>query len=85
MTTRNITVTYPDAAGPTVLAALKWHYGKVEDPPGSRQFRDRTNAEAIAMLEAGVRAGLRDIVHRYQLQTARDTAEAGVTPIEVTA
>lgn len=85
MATRNISVTYPDGAAATIIAALKWNYGQIEDPPGSGTMRDRTNAEALQAFDASVRAALRDVVQRYQVHQARTTAEAGVTPIDVTA
>ncbi len=84
MATRNIAVTYPDGAAAKIIAALKWHYGQGEDPPGSGTMRARTNAEALGAFDAGVRNALKDIVLRYDRQVARDAADATVVETPVT-
>ena len=82
MATRNITVTYPDGSGATILAALKWNYGQISDGAGG--MRDMTNAEALARFDTSVKASLKDMVNRYQVELAKETAAAAVVPVDVT-
>jgi len=84
MATKTFTITYPDAAAPRIMAALKSHYGKVEDPVGSGTMRDRTNAEVFAEFEKMMRDTLRGIVLQQEKQGAKIAAEAAVTEIPVT-
>lgn len=83
MATRNIPITYPDAAAPRIIAALKAHYGQVEDAT-TKLMRDRTNAEAFAAFEASVKDSLRHIVRMVEKEAAKKAAEATVTDAEVT-
>jgi hypothetical protein len=82
MATRNIAITYPDGAAAKIIAALKWHYGQVDD--GNGGLRDMTNAEAFAKFEQGVRQALKDIVRRYDEDQAVTAAKATVTETPVT-
>jgi hypothetical protein len=50
MATINLVITVPDAQLDRVRNGLKAFWGKIEDPPGSGQFRDMTNAEVIERL-----------------------------------
>lgn len=79
MPTINIAVNYPIDANARVLAALRAHYGTIEDSPGSNTFRARTPAECEAAFTKSCKDALKDIVVRTEKETARVTAEAGVT------
>ena len=83
MATKTFTLTYPDGAGPKIMAALKWHYGQVQDQT-TGEMRDMTNAEAFAKFEQGVKQALKDVVLRYDREQARAAADAGVTETPVT-
>ena len=82
MASRNILISYPDAAASRISVALKAHYGPVTEgePPVTR---DRTNAEAFEAFEASVKDSLKHIVRNVEKQAARVAAEAGVTDAEV--
>ena len=84
MATRSISITYPDAAGARIVAALRAQYGQVEDPAASGTFRDRTAAEVFALFEADIRASLRDIVRKYERDVAAKAAADAVADVSVT-
>lgn len=79
-----LTLNYPDAAAPTVLAAFRARYGRIEAPVGSGTYRDRTAAECIQMLEQETRRTIATMVRNYQDVIAIETAKAAVSPIDVT-
>ena len=79
MATKNITITYPDGDEARFRQALKAHYGQIEDPPDSGQFRDRTGPEAWAEFERSCKKSLRHIVRNVEREAAKVAAEAGVT------
>jgi hypothetical protein len=80
----NLAVTIPDNQVARMQAALQTWWGLVEDPPGSGQFRDLTNAELTERLRQGVVRNIRDIVKRVEADAAKAAAEAGVTEPNVT-
>ena len=87
MATRNIVISYPDAAAPRIIAALKAHYGQITVPGATPQdpptYRDRTNAEAFEAFEASVKDSLKHIVRNVEKNAARVAAEAAVVDAEV--
>ena len=81
MATFDVTITYPDNAQGRILAALKTHYGQVDDGQGG--MRDRTNAEAINAFRDSCRNSLRHLVLRSEVETAKEDAARGVAEVEV--
>lgn len=81
MATFNLTVTYPDAQGPRIMAALKTHW-TTEDTNGQPVVP--SNAEVIEHLRLVVAANVRDIVLRVERDAAVAAAADGVTPVTVT-
>ena len=81
MATFNLAITYPDAQGPRIIAALKAHYAEVDE---NGQPVPMTNAQAIEKLRGSVTSSLRDIVFRTEREAVRAAADAGVTPPDVT-
>jgi hypothetical protein len=82
MATINLNLTVPDAQVPRVVAALSKKFGQIDDPLGSGIFRDRTNAELLALLREDVRQTIISAVKRFEQQTAIDTARASVADID---
>ena len=79
----NLAVTIPDDQVVRMRAALRTWWGKVEDPLGSGQFRDLTNAELTERIRLGVVRNIRDIVKRVEADAAKAAAEAGVNEPDV--
>lgn len=71
-----IPITIPAGKTATVMAALNWHYGKLDD---NGTLRDRTAAELKAMFMAEVHAKLRDVFQRYN-QYLRDQTPFDTDP-----
>jgi hypothetical protein len=75
----SIPITIPAGKTATVMAALNWHYGKLDD---NGTLRDRTAAELKAVFKAEVEQKLKDVFQRYNQhlrdQTPFDT-EPGIT------
>jgi hypothetical protein len=67
-----------------LLAACREEFGKIEDPPGSGQFRDRTQAECDAEITVRHRAALKDLVLRVEREAAKKAAADGITEISLT-
>lgn len=84
MATKNITIIYPDGDEARFRQALKAHYGRIEDPPGSGTFRDRTGPEAWNAFELSCKKSLRHIVRNVEREAAKAAAEAGVTDPDIT-
>lgn len=66
----NLSITIPDAHVPRVIAGLRGHWGKVEDPAGSGVFRERTQAELVALLRQLVRDTVGNIVTNQEASAA---------------
>lgn len=77
----SIVITVPDAKVSAFVAALRWHYGQVEDPPDSGSFRDRTQGELKALVDAGTINALKDIYTRHQEYLR---AQAAIDSIDIT-
>lgn len=84
MASINIAITYPDGNQTRVLNALRAHYGPIADPPGSSIVRQRTAAECVAAFVADSKDRLKNIVIQTEANTARITAEAGITDPSIT-
>ena len=82
MATINLNLTVPDAQVPRVVAALSRKFGQIDDPPGSGIFRDRTNAELLALLREDIRLTVINLVKRYEQDAAIVTARTGVIDID---
>jgi len=71
MGTFNLTITYPDNKETELLAALRWHFGQVEeivdDVP---TMRDLTAAEIKDKLEDLTMAGIRRIFIKHKRSLA---------------
>jgi hypothetical protein len=50
MATINLAIVVPDDQVSRMRDGLRAFWGQIEDPPGSGQFRDMTNAEVIERL-----------------------------------
>ena len=80
MATFNLTVTYPDAQGPRIMAALKTHWTtEVNGQPVVP-----SNAEVIEKLRLVVAQNVRDVVLKVERDAAVAAAAAGVVPVTVT-
>lgn len=79
----NLSITIPDAHVPRVLAGLRGHWGPVEDPVGSGVFRERTQAELVALLRQLVRDSVRNIVTNQEAQAAINDVKASYEAIGV--
>ena len=80
MATFNLIITYPDAQGPRIIAALKEHWTVyVNGVPVAP-----TTAQVIEKLRLSVVANVKDIVHRVERDAARVTADATVVVVDAT-
>jgi hypothetical protein len=84
MATRTLTINYADANQARFNAALKTHYGQIEDPPGSGTMRARTTPEAWDAFEKSCKSALRDLVRNVEREAARVAAEASVAETDIT-
>jgi hypothetical protein len=75
MATFNLVVTYPDAEGPRIMAALKTHWTVNGVVP--------SNAEVVEKLRLVVAANVKDLVLRVERDAAIEAAAAAVTPVTV--
>jgi hypothetical protein len=75
MATFNLVVTYPDAEGPRIMAALKTHWTENGVVP--------SNAEVVEKLRLVVAANVKDLVLRVEREAAIEAAAAAVTPVTV--
>ena len=67
----NFTITIPDAQADRVTAAMRTHYGQIEDgvdQDGNPVFRDRTGAEIVQALQTETRQRIIDIVRSIENQ-----------------
>ena len=80
MAVYNVPITYPDGEQARILAALKSHYGQIND---SGTLRDRTNAEALAAFASSCRNALAKLVSKVEDDTATTAAKATVTTVNI--
>lgn len=83
MATKSLSINYPDGDEQRFRRALRAHYGPVEDPPGSGQYRGRTGAEAWDEFERSCKHALRDIVRRVEREEAAATAVASIIDADI--
>jgi hypothetical protein len=80
----NFTITVPDAAVPRIMAAMRGHWGQVEDPPGSGTFREMTNAELQERFRKMMIDTLRNMVLNREVYEATETVKADVSGVSIT-
>jgi hypothetical protein len=80
----SLTITIPDEHLPRVLAGLRLHYGKVQDPPGSGTFRDLTQAELRDRLQVLMRDSVRNMVINEDVRAQIDNVKATYDALGVT-
>lgn len=65
------------------MAALRSHWGRVEDPPGSGVFREMTNAEVQERFRILVRDTLKNLVLNREVYLATQTVKEDVSGIAI--
>lgn len=81
MATFNLAITYPDAQGTRIMAALKAHW-TTTDAQGNPVVP--TNAQAIEKLRTAVVANIKDIVQRVERDAAVKAAADAITRVDAT-
>ena len=81
MATFNLAITYPDAQGTRIMAALKAHWATT-DAQGNPVVP--TNAQAIEKLRSAVVANIKDIVQRVERDAAVKAAADAITRVDAT-
>ena len=81
MATFNLVITYPDAQGARIMAALKSHWTTL-DPNGQPVVP--STAATIEKLRLAVVSSVKDIVLKEERDAAVKAASDGVTPVDAT-
>ena len=86
MAVLNLAITIPDDQVARMRAALRTHWGQVEDPVGQSPpvYRDLTNNELTEKLRTSLVSSIKDIVKRVEADAAKAAAEATIVPVDAT-
>lgn len=83
----NFTITIPDNQMDRVTAAMREHFGQIEDgvdEEGLPVFRDLTAAEIVQRIKGDTRQRIIDIVRSVENQTAARAAVSSVSDVDAT-
>lgn len=72
MATVNLAITIPDDQVDRMRAGLRAYWGKIEDPPGSGQMREMTNAEVVERLRKETIGNIKLMVKKAETRQAEE-------------